>query len=248
VLEQSTDGGQTWTVIAGPVTTPEGAMAVPVLPDRTTVYRTRVVGLANATATTTVEVVPIGTATTVAARQSGATLTLTGVLSKTRSGLPVPDASVSVQVRWYGATSWSTLGSTTSSSAGTLTYAYRMTTRAGTFRFRYAGVPGRYASAAAASVFVKAPTRVTATVRRGSPDTLTGVAATSSGTRLGHTSLRLERETSTGAWVGVATYQASSTGVVVAKTRPGRRTYYRWVLPSGPTRNRAVSGTMMVYR
>ena len=223
-------------------------MTTRVAPTRTTAYRVRVVGLPNAAAAIKLDVVPIATTTTVTERQSGVTLTLTGAVSETRTRGPLANVSVPVQVKWYGASAWTTLGEATSTITGTLGYTYRMTTRAGTFRFAYPGSPGTYAPATAASVFVKVPTKVTATVRRGSPNTLTAIAATSSGTRLGSVLMRLQRRTSTRAWASVAGYQASATGVAVAKTRPGRRTYYRWVLPATATRNRAVSGTVMVYR
>lgn len=191
---------------------------------------------------------PTPTTSTIAATQSGATVTLSGELFETASGARLPNVTVPVEVMWQGTSTWVTLAKVTTTSAGRLTYSRTMTTRAGSFRFGYAGSPDGYGPAAAGTVFVKVPVTITATVRRGSPNVLTAVVATASGTRLSQVSLTLQRRTSTGAWARVSTVRATTAGVAVAKVRPGRRTTYRWTSAATTTYRGAVSNTNLVYR
>jgi hypothetical protein len=193
---------------------------------------------------------PIVTATTIDA-QPGYPTRLTGSLvdAATKTNVALAGLPVTVQVQWYGTTSWAPLATVYTDRYGNLSYTPTITTRAGTFRFVNAGDSTYGPAASQGTVFVKVPTRIAAAVRTGRPNLFTATTTTGSGARLVGGRLVLQRRyAGSTKWTKVATETTNAKGMVATKQAPGRKTSYRWVLAATTTHVGSTSRELAVRR
>lgn len=153
---------------------------------------------------------------------------LTARLTDAATGLPLAGHPVSVQALWSGATAWATLPDTLQTDGQGAVVLPLAAQASGSVRFVFAG-DSRLDPTTSTEASVKAVSSLTGTVRAGRPDVLRGRLRYGDGAVLGGRVVLQRRWAGSRSWVSVAAYSTDTSGNVVSKQRPRRRTYYRWV-------------------
>lgn len=229
--------GATTYAWAGPniTTTKNGRSVTAVAPAGTYTYTVTTVAADGvpSVGTKTVTVTSNGTP----APKAGSTLSitqaagyptrLTGTLRKAGTSTVLTNQPVTVQVRWYGSNTWSTVTSVRTNGSGQATYSV-YPTRLGYYRFTWAG-SSAYTGATSAQTLVKVPAAAAMTVKSGRPDVISGsLKIRKSGALIKGTYITLQvRKAGTSTWSTVTTFK-QTTGTFSYKVQPKQATYYRW--------------------
>jgi hypothetical protein len=160
-----------------------------------------------------------------------ATGTVSATLRDLTTGTGVAGAPVTLQVRWLGSSSYDAVASLTTDGTGAVS-GPASTSRAGAYRFVYAGDQSRDA-ATSPDVTVKVATR--AAVGRPRHKVLRAHLRTTSGSVVRGAPLVLQRRVAgTSRWVSVRSVRTDAWGSAALRVRPARLTYYRWVFRGEP--------------
>jgi hypothetical protein len=154
-------------------------------------------------------------------------VTLTGTLVNKSTGEAIGSAPVTVKVKWYGTSTWSTVSTALETDAyGKVAYK-ASASRAGYYQFLYAGT-GTTDAAATSTPLVKTPSKMTLSVRSGYPTYLTGTLVnTITGKPFGAgqpVTLRVK-------WYGTSTWSTVTTGLRTDSY--GRVTYKTYLTRGG---------------
>lgn len=194
-----------------------------------------------ATLTTTQSAATLSVATTV---RYGSTVRASGVLSL--SGKALTGRTVGVFAQRVGTTTWSKIGSTTTSSTGTFAFSAKPTVNM-RYRVGYAGASATGGSYSPVRTVIVAPvTNIRAnrtSLYLGSSVTLSTTISPNHAGRL----VALQRWSGT-RWVTITSRTLSSTSAASATIKPTVRGYnsYRWYLPAHTDHGNSVSATLKV--
>ena len=153
---------------------------------------------------------------------------LTGTLRRAGTTNAITSQPVTLQVRWYGTTTWVNVAALTTTTTGQVGYSL-YPSRLGYYRFTYAG-NSTYSASVSAQTLVKVPTYATMAVKSGRPDTISGtLKIRKSGIAIKNTYVTLQtRKAGVATWSTVSTFKQTY-GSFAYKVQPKRGTYYRWV-------------------
>jgi hypothetical protein len=219
-LQASTDG-ITWTTVVDPADSgPTGERTMTVTASATLEYRA-VVNSGGELVYGDPVAVTVRSATKTTLTTSGTYPAHLAATVTASAGKAVAAAPVALQVKWSGSTTWSTVTTLTTGSTGKATYTYRPT-RAGTFRYVYAGGAATLASSSSAKL-IKVPTKLSISAKKG---VIKGKLTTAAGAALKSATVVLQYR-SGNTWKTLRTVKTTSSGTVSVKVKPKKSTHYR---------------------